>query len=165
MRMLPLKKMRNKMKKAYVVSVLLLAISSAFCAERNLECSSFEKNTTVMSDDVIRSLSKTVDDSLYARWNAKNFIVDHMYLYACTCACENKYELQSKKNQNLSWIFSYCDLPDSMVVFYEDSLEYMILRKNEKLYLMIEKLKDEIDRYDSLLCDSAASFGRGLILE
>ena len=38
----------------------------------------------------------------------------------------------------------------------------MILRENEKLYLMIEKLKDEIDRYDSLLCDSAAAFGRGL---
>ena len=31
------------MKKAYVVSILLLAISSALCAERNLECSSFEK--------------------------------------------------------------------------------------------------------------------------
>jgi hypothetical protein len=50
-----------------------------------------------------------------------------------------------------------------MVVFYEDSLEYMILKKNEKLYLMIEKLKDEIDRYYSLLCDSTESIGRGLI--
>lgn len=147
------------------VSILLLAISSALCAERNLKCSSFEKNTTVMSDDVIQSLSKVVDDSLYSRWRDKNFIVDHMYLYACGCACENKYELQSKRNQNLSWIFNYCDVPDSMVVFYEDSLEYMILRKNEKLYLMIEKLKDEIDRYDSLLCDSAASFGRGFIFK
>lgn len=48
-----------------------------------------------MSDDVIRSLSKVIDDSLYSRWNDKNFIVDHMYLYAC--ACEYKYELQSKK--------------------------------------------------------------------
>ena len=144
------------------VSILLLAISSALCVERNLKCSSFEKNTTVMSDDVIRSLSKVVDDSLYSRWKDKNFIVDYKHWYACACACEDKYELQSKKNQNLSWIFNYCALPDSMVVFYEDSLEYMILRKNEKLYLMIEKLKDEIDRYDSLLCDSAASFGRGL---
>ena len=147
------------------VSILLLAISSALCAERNLKCSSFEKNTTVMSDDVIQSLSKVVDDSLYSRWRDKNFIVDYMYLYACGCACENKYELQSKKNQNLSWIFNYCDVPDSMVVFFEDSLEYMILRENEKLYLMIEKLKDEIDRYDSLLCDSAASFGRGFIFK
>lgn len=69
----------------------------------------------------------------------------------------------NQKNQNLSWIFNYCDGPDSMVVFYEDSLEYMILKKNEKLYLMIEKLKDEIDRYDSLLCDSTESIGRGLI--
>lgn len=118
-----------------------------------------------MSDDVIQSLSKVVDDSLYSRWKDKNFIVDYKHWYACACACENKYELQSKKNQNLSWIFNYCDSPDSMVVFYEDHLEYMILSKKEKLYLMIEKLKDEIDRYDSLLCDSAASFGRGLILE
>lgn len=157
--------MRNKMKKTVLVSILLLAISSALCAERNLECSSFEKNTTVMSDGTIRSLSKVIDDSLYSRWNDKNFIVDYKDWYACACACEYKYELQSKKNQNLSWIFNYCDRPDSMVVFYEDHLEYMILKKNEKLYLMIEKLKDEIDRYDSLLCDSAASFGRGLILE
>ena len=151
------------MKKTVIVSILLLAISSAFCAERNLECSSFEKNTTVMSDDVIQSLSKVVDDSLYSRWKDKNFIVDYKHWYACACACENKYELQSKKNQNLSWIFNYCNGPDSMVVFYEDSLEYMILNKNEKLYLMIEKLKDEIDRYDSLLCDSTESIGRGLI--
>ena len=153
------------MKKTIVAPILFLAISSALCAERNLECSSFEKNTTVMSDDVIQSLSKVVDDSLYSRWKDKNFIVDyeHWYACACACACENKYELQSKKNQNLSWIFNYCDLPDSMVVFYEDSLEYMILNKNEKLYLMIEKLKDEIDRYDSLLCDSTESIGRGLI--
>ena len=63
------------------VSVLLLAISSALCAERNLECSSFEKNTTVMSDDVIRSLSKVVDDSLYSRWKDKNFIVDYKDWY------------------------------------------------------------------------------------
>ena len=153
------------MKKAYVVSVLLLAISSALCAERNLKCSSFEKNTTVMSDDIIQSLSKVVDDSLYSRWKDKNFIVDYEHWYACACACDDKYVLHSKKNQNLSWIFNYCDGPDSMVVFYEDSLEYMILRKNEKLYLMIEKLKDEIDRYDSLLCDSAASFGRGFIFK
>ena len=151
------------MKKTVVVSILLLAISSAFCAERNLECSSFAKNATVMSDDVIQSLSKVVDDSLYSRWRDKNFIVDYKHWYACACACENKYELQSKKNQNLSWIFNYCNGPDSMVVFYEDSLEYMILNKNEKLYLMIEKLKDEIDRYDSLLCDSTESIGRGLI--
>ena len=48
-----------------------------------------------------------------------------------------------------------------MVVFYEDNMEYMILRQNERLYLMIEKLKDEIDRYDSLLCDSAAAIRRG----
>ena len=152
------------MKKTNVVPILFLAISSALCAERNLECSSFEKNTTVMSDDVIRSLSKVVDDSLYSRWKDKNFIVDYERWHACSCAGEYKYVLQSKKNQNLSWIFNYCDGPDSMVVFYEDDLEYMILRENEKLYLMIEKLKDEIDRYDSLLCDSAASFGRGLIL-
>ena len=89
--------MRNKMKKTIVVSILLLAISSAFCAERNLECSSFEKNTTVMSDDVIRSLSKVVDDSLYSRWKDKNFIVDYKDWYAC--ACEYKYELQSKKSK------------------------------------------------------------------
>ena len=150
------------MKKAYVVSILLLAISSALCAERNLKCSSFEKNTTVMSDDVIQSLSKVVDDSLYSRWNAKNFI--HNSFIACTCLCENKYSIQSRNNRKFYWVFNYCALPDSMVVFYEDHLEYMILKKNEKLYLMIEKLKDEIDRYDSLLCDSAASFGRGLIL-
>ena len=55
------------------VSILLLAISSALCAERNLKCSSVEKNTTVMSDDVIQSLSKVVDDSLYSRWRDKNF--------------------------------------------------------------------------------------------
>ena len=153
------------MKKTVVVSILLLAISSALCAERNLECSSFEKNTTVMSDDVIRSLSKVVDDSLYSRWKDKNFIVDHMYLRACACACEAKYSLQSKRNQNLIWMFNYCDDPDSIVSLNTDSMEYMILNKNEKLYIMIEKLKDEIDRYDSLLCDSAASFGRGLILK
>ena len=149
------------MKKANVVPILFLAISSALCAERNLKCSSFEKNTTVMSDDVIQSLSKVVDDSLYSRWRDKNFVVECTSLYSCACACENKYELQSKKNQNLSWIFNYCALPDSMVVFYEDCLEYMILRENEKLYLMIEKLKDEIDRYDSLLCDSATAFRYG----
>ena len=153
------------MKKTVLVSILLLAISSALCAERNLKCSSFEKNTTVMSDDVIQSLSKVVDDSLYSRWKDKNFIVDYERWHACSCACGYKYVLQSKKNQNLSWIFNYCDGPDSMVVFYEDDLEYMILRENEKLYLMIEKLKDEIDRYDSLLCDSAASFGRGFIFK
>ena len=149
------------MKKTNVVPILFLAISSALCAERNLKCSSFEKNTTVMSDDVIQSLSKVVDDSLYSRWKDKNFIVDYERWHACSCACEYKYVLQSKKKQNLSWIFNYCDGPDSMVVFYEDDLEYMILRENEKLYLMIEKLKDEIDRYDSLLCDSAAAIRRG----
>ena len=85
------------MKKNNVVPILFLAISSAFFAERNLECSSFAKNTTVMSDDVIQSLSKVVDDSLYSRWKDKNFIVDHMYLRACSCACEYKYVLQSKK--------------------------------------------------------------------
>ena len=85
------------MKKTVLVSILLLAISSALCAERNLECSSFEKNTTVMSDGTIRSLSKVIDDSLYSRWNDKNFIVDYKDWYACACACEYKYELQSKK--------------------------------------------------------------------
>jgi hypothetical protein len=41
----------------------------------------FAKNTTVMSDDVIQSLSKDVDDSLYSRWNDKNFIVDYKDWY------------------------------------------------------------------------------------
>ena len=107
------------MKKTGVVSILLLAISSALCAERNLECSSFEKNTTVMSDDVIQSLSKVVDDSLYTRWNAKNFI--HNSFIACTCLCENKYSIQSRNNRKFYWVFNYCDNPDTVVTLEADS--------------------------------------------
>ena len=149
------------MKKNNVVPILFLAISSALCAERNLECSSFEKNTTVMSDDVIRSLSKVVDDSLYTRWNAKNFI--HNSFIACTCLCENKYSIQSRNNRKFYWVFNYCDSPDTVVTLEADSdnMGYFVLKKSEKLYLMIEKLKDEIDRYDSLLCDSATAFRYG----
>ena len=118
-----------------------------------------------MSDDVIQSLSKVVDDSLYTRWNAKNFI--HNSFIACTCLCENKYSIQSRNNRKFYWVFNYCDSPDTVVTLEADpdNMGYFVLKKSEKLYLMIEKLKDEIDRYDSLLCDSAASFGRGLILK
>ena len=93
------------MKKTNVVPILFLVISSALCAERNLECSSFEKNTTVMSDDVIRSLSKVVDDSLYSRWKDKNFIVDYERWHACSCACGYKYVLQSKKKSKFKLDF------------------------------------------------------------
>jgi len=49
---------------------------------------------------------------------------------------------------------------ESMNLIYTERTNGKYVTKDEK---MIEKLKDEIDRYDSLLCDSTESIGRGLI--
>jgi len=104
-----------------------------------------------MSDVAIQSLIKTVDDSLYARWRKGEF-VDNLLFY-CACACEEKYEIPSNHNHDIIWGLHYCGASDSEVVLPSKQV-YSTLKKNEELYLMIEKLKDEIDKYDSLLCDS-----------
>lgn len=139
------------MKSIVVVLFLLIANTSAFCKNRNLECSTFSKNSTVISDVAIQSLSKNVDDSLYARWRKGKFIEN--LLFYCSCACEEKYEFPSNHNREVSWGLHYCGASDIEIVLPAKHV-YTKLKKNEELYLMIERLKDEIDKYDSILCDS-----------
>lgn len=137
--------------KNIVVVLFLLIATCAFCKNRNLECSTFSKNSIVVSDVAVQSLSKNVDDSLYARWSNGDFIKN--LLFFCSCACEEKYEFPSNHNHEFTWGLHYCGASDSEIVLPAKQV-YTKLKKNEELYLMIEHLKDEIDKYDSILCDS-----------
>lgn len=134
------------------IILILLLFDNAFGEHSTQECSSFSKNDKVMSDSTIRSLSLVVDDSLYTRWNAENFV--HNSFIACTCLCENKYSIQSRNNRKFYWVFNYCDSPDTVITLEADSdnMGYFVLKKSEKLYLMIEELKKNVDKYDSVLC-------------
>ncbi|PWJ56688.1 MULTISPECIES: hypothetical protein [unclassified Fibrobacter] len=138
------------MNKIVVVLFLLIAVTITFGKNRNLECSTFSKNSKVNSDVAIQSLSKNVDDSLYARWNNGGFIKN--LLFYCSCDCEEKYEFPSSHNREITWGFHYCGASDSEIVLPVKQV-YTKLRKNEELYLLIERLKDEIDKYDSILCN------------
>ncbi|MCQ2108707.1 MAG: hypothetical protein MJZ05_08080 [Fibrobacter sp.] len=139
------------MKNIVVVLFLLIVSTNGFGKDRNLECATFSKNSKVISDAAVQSLSKSVDDSLYTRWSRGEFIRN--LLFYCACDCDEKYEFPSNHNRDLTWGFHYCGASDLEIVL-PTKQEYIILKKNEELYLMIEKLKDEIDKYDSILCGS-----------